>query len=239
MTFESWLRQARKNSGLTLQALADMAQLSKTQLHKYETGERRPPERAICLRLGAALGLTDPEDAWRRAKRQRLQLLDEDLYGWVLELEEQLPARSDLSQELQDLLRALRALPPLQRSKFCDLMWEFIRIGRASIVVVGLPGPDLEGKDNWDKINELGALVRELTGGLPAHKKLEYLTVIAKAHLDTRQIYLGARPQRPPDMFQRALRQRVEEQVAGVVGSLKPEVKEMSVQQRRELEDQE
>ncbi len=227
MTFETWLKESRTESGLSLQALANRSGLSRTQLHKYETGERRPPKRDVCLRLAAALGHPNPEDAWHLARRQRLQQFDEDIYAWVEELEQQIPLASDLPEDLQDLVRALRALPPHQRSEFCTLMWELIRIGRMGILVDGLPGLDPGGRDNWDRVNELGAMVRELTGGLQAHKKLEYLTVITKAHLDTKQIYLGALNWKPPDAIRQLLWRTVAEQMPKAVERLTPEIKEM------------
>jgi transcriptional regulator with XRE-family HTH domain len=82
--FEELLKEARKRSGLSQQALADKVGVDDSYISKMENRVDKPPSRVIAVKLANALGL-------RKKSRRRLEFLlaagvtsEEDLEGFKL-----------------------------------------------------------------------------------------------------------------------------------------------------------
>jgi len=195
MPFASWLKTTRIEAGKSLNDIADVVIKSKTWLLNIEKGKEAGgqgvPNKGLCLALGEALGLRDPEEVWRRGRQERLEQLDPDLARWVdNEARNAQVLPHGMPEDVRSIVGLLLDVPELHREQFFNFLYEVLQIARTGSIPPGLEGSAGPDSDGWSRVSRLGESVVELTRGYPAHKRLDLLTALTDAQLTVRDIVL-------------------------------------------------
>jgi hypothetical protein len=76
--------------------------------NRIEGGDIAPPAQDMCLAMGRALELTDPNEVWQRSAPERLRRLHPDLADWAVDLDARAATTSAVIADLNAQLAALR-----------------------------------------------------------------------------------------------------------------------------------
>jgi transcriptional regulator with XRE-family HTH domain len=169
--FPQALRTWRRQAGVS-QAELDAA-LEKTPgtITQIEAGRLKPPDRATCMVLAAALG-APASDVWRLARDERLRLADAEAYADLkADLER---GETTLLDHEEELILTLRALDRAQSAKEGTVAQDIARISGVLVACL-LEKDTLRGRVPRKLV---WALAR--TSKLPTTRLLRLLLVVIK-----------------------------------------------------------